>query len=158
MIDLGWSEMAIIALVATMIIGPKELPTVLRSVGQWTRKLRSMTREFQSSIDDMVREAELEDARKALKSTKNIDKVLQDTLDPTGDVADEAKSIERSVKADTPASPSSSAAKATPTKPAVAETVKAAASDEVAGPPAPTKADVDAVAGEGDAKATGTGS
>src|SRR3546814_2023005 len=70
MFDIGWSEMAIIAFVALIVIGPKELPRTMKTVAQWMRKARSLTREFQSGIDDIVREAELEDARKALDATR----------------------------------------------------------------------------------------
>jgi sec-independent protein translocase protein TatB len=88
MFDIGWTEMAIIALVALIVIGPKDLPRALRSVGQWTRKARMLAREFQSGLDEMIREADLDDARKAIQSTRSIrpDKLLRDTIDPTGEV------------------------------------------------------------------------
>ena len=56
MFDIAWSELGVIAVVALIVIGPKDLPKVLRTIGQWTAKARSMAREFQSGIDDMVRE------------------------------------------------------------------------------------------------------
>jgi sec-independent protein translocase protein TatB len=88
MFDIGWSEMAIIALVALIVIGPKDLPRALRSVGQWTRKARMLTREFQSGLDEMIREADLDDARKAIKSAQSFrpDKLVRETIDPTGEV------------------------------------------------------------------------
>ncbi len=100
MFDIGWPEMAVIAFVALMVIGPKDLPRVLRSVGHWARKARALAREFQSGIDDMIREADLEDAKKALDSAKrmNVDKILEETVDPTGDVAEEVRSIEKAAK------------------------------------------------------------
>ncbi len=101
MLDIGWSELAVIAVLALIIIGPKDLPGVMRTMGQWMRKARSVTREFQSSIDEMVREAELEDARKAIESTKNlnVDRVLEETIDPTGSVREEARDIEQTARA-----------------------------------------------------------
>ncbi len=95
MFDIGWSEMAVIALIALMVIGPKELPNAMRIVAKWARKARSLAREFQSGVDDMIREADLDDARKAFDATKtfDIDKVLEDTVDPTGSLREEAEAL-----------------------------------------------------------------
>ena len=96
MFDIGWSEMALVALIALIVIGPKELPKAMRSMAKWTRKARSMAREFQSGIDDMVREADLEDARKAVESAKSFDigKTVEETIDPTGGIAKGAKELQ----------------------------------------------------------------
>jgi Tat protein translocase TatB subunit len=66
MFDLGWSEMAIIMLVALIVIGPKDLPKVARTLGQWTGKARALARDFQRSLDDMAREAELDEIKKTI--------------------------------------------------------------------------------------------
>ncbi len=96
MFDIGWIEMAVIALIALVVIGPKELPKAMRSMAKWTRKARSMAREFQSGIDDMVRDADLDDARKAVESAKtfNVGKAMEETIDPTGGLRDDAKELE----------------------------------------------------------------
>lgn len=96
MFDIGWTEMMVIALIALVVIGPKDLPGTLKTVSQWVRKARSLTREFQSGIDDMVREAELDDARKMLEETRrgNLEQTISNAIDPTGDVADEVREIE----------------------------------------------------------------
>ena len=96
MFDVGWIEMAVIALIALVVIGPNELPKAMRSLAKWTRKARSMAREFQSGIDDMVREADLDEARKAVESAKSFDvgKAMEETVDPTGSLGDEAKELE----------------------------------------------------------------
>ena len=95
--DIGWSEMAVIAILALIVIGPRDLPRVMKTVGQWVRKARSVTREFQSSVDEMIREADLEDARKALRSAETIDPatLVSDTLDPTGTMAEEMRDVAR---------------------------------------------------------------
>jgi sec-independent protein translocase protein TatB len=95
MFDIGWSEMAVVALIALVVMGPKELPRLMRSLAKWTHKARSMAREFQSGIDDMVREADLDDARKAIESAKSLDvgKKIEETIDPTGGLRDEASSL-----------------------------------------------------------------
>ena len=51
MFDIAWSELGVIAVVALVVIGPKDLPRVLRTMGQWTSKARSMAREFQSGLE-----------------------------------------------------------------------------------------------------------
>ncbi|MEX0924189.1 MAG: Sec-independent protein translocase protein TatB [Rhodovibrionaceae bacterium] len=100
MFDIGWTEMAVIALLALVVIGPKDLPKVLRTMGQWVRKARSLTREFQSGLDDMIRESELDDAKKAIETGKNfnVKKAVQDSVDPTGELEEEGKTIESSAK------------------------------------------------------------
>lgn len=87
MFDLGWGEMALIALVAIIILGPKELPHALKTLGRTVRKVREVSREFQGHIDEMVREAELDDVRKQLEDVKNkgITKTLQEQVDPKGE-------------------------------------------------------------------------
>ena len=93
MFDIGWSEMAVIALVALLVIGPKDLPRTMKTVAHWMRKARSLTREFQSGLDEMVREAELEDARKALESTRkgNLERTISNAIDPDDEVGKEVQ-------------------------------------------------------------------
>jgi len=100
MFDIGWSEMAIIAFVALIVIGPKDLPSTMKTIAHWMRKARSLTREFQSGIDDMVREAELEDARKALDATRggNLKRTLSNALDPDDEVGKEVRAIEQDAR------------------------------------------------------------
>ena len=97
MFDIGWSEMAVIALVALIVIGPKDLPNTLKTIAHWMRKARSLTREFQSGIDDMVREAELDDAKKALEATRhgNLERTISNALDPDEEIAGQVKAVER---------------------------------------------------------------
>ena len=95
--DIGWSEMAVIAILALIVIGPRDLPRVMKTVGQWVRKARSVTREFQSSVDEMIREADLEDARKALRSAETInpETLVSDTVDPAGTMAEDMRDVAR---------------------------------------------------------------
>lgn len=64
MFDIGYSELLLIAIVTLLVVGPKELPNLLRTVGKWTAKARSMARHFRSGFDTMVREAEIEEMNK----------------------------------------------------------------------------------------------
>ena len=63
LLDFGWSELMLIGIVALVVIGPKDLPRALRVAGFWVRKARTLSREFQSSVEQMVREAELDEMR-----------------------------------------------------------------------------------------------
>ena len=84
--DLGWSEILLIGTVALVFIGPKDLPKAMRVAGFWVRKARTLSREFQSSIDQMIREAELDEMRQELKKAAELDlnKEFHNTIDPTG--------------------------------------------------------------------------
>lgn len=64
MFDIGPSELLLCAIVALVVIGPKDLPRVMRVVGQWVARARGMARHFRSGIDTMMREAELEEMQK----------------------------------------------------------------------------------------------
>jgi sec-independent protein translocase protein TatB len=64
MFDIGYSELLLIAVVALVVIGPKDLPRVMRVVGQWVGRARGMARHFRAGVDTMMREAELEEMEK----------------------------------------------------------------------------------------------
>jgi len=70
MFDIGWSEFVVIAVVALIAIGPKELPGVLRMVGQWIGKARKMAGEFQGQFQEAMREAEMADLKKSFDEVK----------------------------------------------------------------------------------------
>lgn len=86
MFDIGWSELAVIAAVALVVIGPKDLPKALYLMGKWLRKARALARDFQSGIDDMVREAELDDLRKQASAARsfNLQREVENSIDPSG--------------------------------------------------------------------------
>jgi sec-independent protein translocase protein TatB len=71
MFDISWSEFAIIAVVALIAIGPKELPGVLRIIGQWMGKARKMASEFQGQFNEAMREAEMADLKKSFDDIKD---------------------------------------------------------------------------------------
>src|SRR5580704_14713258 len=70
MFDIGWSEFVVIAVVALIAIGQKELPGVLRMVGQWMGKARKMAAEFQGQFQEAMREAEMADLKKSFDEVK----------------------------------------------------------------------------------------
>src|SRR5262245_5684967 len=114
MFDIGWSEMAVIAVVALVVIGPKELPGALKTFAYWSKQARKMAREFQSGVDEIIRDAELDDARKAVSSvsSRSLNQMIEKTVDPTGDVkkslneSELKSSLSVTSQAATPATPS----------------------------------------------------
>ena len=104
MFDIGWSELVLIGVVALIAIGPKELPGVLRMVGQWMGKARRMAAEFQGQFQEALREAEMADLKKQVDdmtstatSFTNFDPIetVRNEIDSAGaEKPEPAKSIE----------------------------------------------------------------
>jgi sec-independent protein translocase protein TatB len=140
MFDIGWSEMGIIALVALVVLGPKELPNALRTFSGWMKQLRGMAREFQSGVDQLIREAELEDARKKIEeaSRLNVGHEIEKIVDPERSVSTALNAIET----DAAAGPKPAEAKpdepkaleAKPEEPKGAEEAKPAEAQALAAP------------------------
>jgi sec-independent protein translocase protein TatB len=86
MFDIGWSELFVIAVLAIVVIGPKDLPKVMRAVGRFVRKARHMAAEFREGFDQMVQEAELDEVKKSVHHVSNFNpkKAVQTSLDPAG--------------------------------------------------------------------------
>ncbi len=91
MFDISWTEFLLIGVVALIVIGPKELPAVMRTLGQWTRKIRGMATEFQNQFQEAIREAEMADLKKEVddlaQGVKNFDplKEVRADLESTGE-------------------------------------------------------------------------
>lgn len=88
MFDLSWSEIALIGAAAIIFIGPKELPGALRTLGKFVSKARSMAREFQSNVEEMVREAELDEVKKQVQKleTGEVAREIEKSIDPKGEI------------------------------------------------------------------------
>ena len=71
MLDLGWPELFIIMLVALLIVGPKELPVLVRTAASWFRKTKRSINNFQNSIEEIAREVELENVKKDAEELLN---------------------------------------------------------------------------------------
>jgi sec-independent protein translocase protein TatB len=124
MFDISWGELLLIGVVALVVIGPKELPTVLRTLGQWMAKLRRMATEFQNQFHEAMREAEVADLKKQVEDMTSQAQSYAN-FDPVGDVRRELEStqqqIEQAMTATPPAAtPSSSDTPSSPTTPAIA--------------------------------------
>ena len=87
--DIGWSEFMVIGVVALIVIGPKDLPAALRVAGYWVRKARTLSREFHSSVEQMMREVELHEVQQELRKATdiNLDHEFNKIMDPVNDPA-----------------------------------------------------------------------
>src|SRR3954471_20989413 len=88
MFDFAWSELALIAVVAMIAIGPKDMPAAIRAVTAWIKKARRMAAEFQTHVDEMVREADLSEVRASINEIRNFDikGELEKTIDADGSI------------------------------------------------------------------------
>ncbi len=71
MFDIAWSELFVIMIVALVVVGPKDLPKLMRAAGQWAGRARAMADQFRRSFDDMARQAELDELRNEVNRLKN---------------------------------------------------------------------------------------
>jgi sec-independent protein translocase protein TatB len=100
MFDISWTEFLLIGIVALVVIGPKELPGVMRSLGQWTRKIRGMATEFQNQFQEAMREAEMADLKKQVDDMAQGVKDDFTKLDPLKDVRADVESIGKDIDKD----------------------------------------------------------
>jgi sec-independent protein translocase protein TatB len=107
MFDFAWSEIALIAVVALIAIGPKDMPVAIRTVTGWIKKARRMAAEFQTHVDEMVREADLSEVRSSINEIRNFDirGEIERTVDADGSI--------RTALASNPLEPAASAAAVT---------------------------------------------
>jgi sec-independent protein translocase protein TatB len=99
MFDISWSEFLLIGVIALIVIGPKELPGVLRTLGQYTRKVRGMAAEFQSQFQEAMREAEMADLKKSVDDMASDLKNFDPLKDVKSDLEATGKEIQSSLEA-----------------------------------------------------------
>jgi len=107
MFDISWGKLVIIGVVALIVIGPKELPAVLRTIGQWMGKIRRMASEFQGQFQEAMREAEMADLKKQFDDTTAAVKSTFDTTDIKNE-------LEKMIQDPVGTTPGASSAAATP--------------------------------------------
>ncbi len=100
MFDIGWQELFLVALVTILVVGPKELPRVLRTFSAAVRKMRGLTNDFHRGIDELAREADLDDIRRDLENSADLDfnRTLQKTIDSTGEMDNSIREFEGELK------------------------------------------------------------
>jgi sec-independent protein translocase protein TatB len=88
MFDFAWSEIAVLGVIALVVIGPKDLPKALKTAGFMVRRARGMAREFQNSVDDMIRDSELQEIREQAAKAAGVDlnQALHNVVDPGGEI------------------------------------------------------------------------
>ncbi|MDK1376619.1 MULTISPECIES: Sec-independent protein translocase protein TatB [unclassified Sinorhizobium] len=127
MFDIGWTELVVIAIVLIVVVGPKDLPPMLRAFGRMTSKMRGMAADFRHQFDEALREADLDEVRKTISDAQSLNPTaaLRDAMNPLRQLGNEIKSdLQKATTPDKPAPPE-------PVQPAV-EPVKAEAPVETA--------------------------
>ncbi len=142
MFDIGWSEFVLIAVVALIAIGPKELPGVLRMVGQWMGKARKMAAEFQSQFQEAMREAEMADLKKSFDEVREA----ASSFSPAGMISSLQQDVSDSLRIDPLDKPAetrpeaeqapAAAAEVTAAETAVVDTPAVVAEEQVTAAPA----------------------
>lgn len=119
MFDIGWSELMVVAVILVVVVGPKDLPRMLRTFGRTSKQLRSMAGDFRRQFDDALREAELDEVKDAVSKVRDLDptKDVRAAMNPMKAVGDEIRSsLKAATKAPEPKVPGASAA-AVPAEP-----------------------------------------
>jgi sec-independent protein translocase protein TatB len=99
MFDISWTEFLLIGIVALVVIGPKELPGVMRTIGQYTRKIRGMAADFQNQFQEAMREAEMADLKKQVDDMASDIKSYDPLKSVRDDIETAGKDIEKSITA-----------------------------------------------------------
>ena len=95
MLDIGWTEILVITVIALFVVGPKDIPKALRTVGIWIGKLKSLSREFQNTVDDAVRDSELDEVKKQIESARtDITKGMTETIDSEGELTEMLRGVD----------------------------------------------------------------
>jgi len=98
MLDFGWQEFMIIAVVTVIVVGPKELPRVFRTITGFMKKARSLAGEFQGAMNEIAREADLEDLKKEAQKIKKGESDWVKEIDPTGEVGNSVRAMKDEVE------------------------------------------------------------
>ncbi|PDS78262.1 Sec-independent protein translocase protein TatB [Rhizobium sp. L43] len=93
MFDIGWTELLVIAVVLIVVVGPKDLPPMLRAFGKMTQRARKVAGEFRAQFDEALREAELDDVRQTISDAQKLNPVnsLREAMNPLRQMGNEIK-------------------------------------------------------------------
>lgn len=130
MFNLDWSELLIIAVIAVLVVGPKELPGLLRTIGRYVAKMRKVAGEFRTQFDQALKEAELDGLQQAVRETRSA----LSTVNPVNEIKKAVTTVESSVK-DIPKSINAAA----PAPPAAAPSATSGSANGAAAPAEPAK-------------------
>jgi len=93
MLSFGWSEIALVAVIIIIVVGPKEIPNLLKQLGSFSKSLKKVSREFKKSLNDLAEETDLKDVTKSLSDIKD----LKGNLDIKKELAEEITTIKDTV-------------------------------------------------------------
>jgi sec-independent protein translocase protein TatB len=162
MFDISWTEFLLIGVIALIVIGPKELPAVMRTMGQWTRKVRSMAADFQGQFQEAMREAEMADLKKQVDDIAHEVKGYDPLKDVRSDIEGVGKDLQTSLEEPalmTPAAadavPSTVSETPLPIAAAAKELGETSAAAAATGPVAPETAAPEAAAAAAEPESTG---
>lgn len=113
MFEVGWTEMLVIAIVMIVVVGPKDLPNMLRTFGRTTAKLRAMAADFQKQFNEALKEAELDDVKKSVDSLRSLNPAaeIRKQLNPFEQAAADVRSgVDAAMKPKPAADPATPAA------------------------------------------------
>ncbi|MBB3389477.1 sec-independent protein translocase protein TatB [Rhizobium sp. BK275] len=105
MFDIGWTELLVIAVVLIVVVGPKDLPPMLRAFGKMTTRARKVAGEFRAQFDEALREAELDDVRRTISDAQRLNPVnsLREAMNPLRQMGNEIRSdLQNATKVDKP--------------------------------------------------------
>ena len=117
MFDIGWQELLVIAVVLIVVVGPKDLPRMLRAFGKATARMRTMAGEFRAQFDEALREADLDDVRKTISDAQSLNpaKSLRDAMNPLRQVGDDIRAgLDEAIRPSSATLPASDDADALP--------------------------------------------
>ncbi len=106
MFDIGWTELLVIAVVLIVVVGPKDLPPMLRAFGKMTARARKVAGEFRAQFDEALREAELDDVRRTISDAQQLNPVnsLREAMNPLRQMGNEIKAdLQNATRVDKPA-------------------------------------------------------
>ena len=101
MFSFGWSEIALTVVVIVIVVGPKEIPNLLKQLGSFSKSIKKTTREFKKSLNDIVEESDLKDVKTSISEIKNIKKDLDQTnviKEELNTIKDTANVFEKEIK------------------------------------------------------------
>ena len=94
MFSFGWSEIALTVIIIVIVVGPKEIPNLLKQIGSFSKSIKKISREFKKSLNEISEESDLKDVKDSISEIKNIKK----DLDPTQDLKKDFESIKDTAK------------------------------------------------------------
>lgn len=101
MLDIGWTELLVIAVILIVVVGPKDLPPMIRAFGKMTKRLRQTAGEFRAQFDEALREAELEDIKRSVDDVRSLNPAnsIREALNPLRQMGQDIRSdLERSTR------------------------------------------------------------